>query len=74
MRELATLRFTANAGNAILLGPAGVGKTHLPIALGLAATAQGQHVHFPSAGELANLLPEQMPARLAARHHPGRPG
>jgi DNA replication protein DnaC len=44
--------------------PPGVGKTHLAIALGLAAIAQGQHVHFLSAGELTTLVPEQMPQRL----------
>jgi DNA replication protein DnaC len=66
LKELATLRFIANAENVVFLGPPGVGKTHLAIALGLAAISQGQHVHFLSAGELTNLLPEQMPARLAA--------
>lgn len=66
VRELATLRFIANAENVVFLGPPGVGKTHLSVALGLAAIAQGQHVHFLSAGELAGLLPEQMAARLAA--------
>ncbi len=44
----------------------GVGKTHLAIALGLAAIAQGQHVHFLSASELTTLSAEQMPARLVA--------
>jgi len=66
VRELATLRFIANAENVLFLGPPGVGKTHLAISLGLAAIAQGQHVYFLSAGELTHLLPEQMPARLAA--------
>jgi DNA replication protein DnaC len=64
VRDLATLRFLANAENVILLGPPGVGKTHLAIALGLAAIAQGQHVHFLSAAELPVLPPEQMPQRL----------
>jgi DNA replication protein DnaC len=44
----------------------GVGKTHLAVALGLAAIAQGQHVHFLSAAELTVLPPEQMPGRLVA--------
>jgi DNA replication protein DnaC len=66
VRELATLRFVAHAENVLFLGPPGVGKTHLAIALGVAAIAQGQHVHFLAAGELATLPPEQMPARLAA--------
>lgn len=64
VRELATLRFITNAENVVFLGPPGVGKTHLAIALGLAAIAQGQHVHFASAGELTNLSPE----------HAGPPG
>jgi DNA replication protein DnaC len=64
VRDLASLRFLANAENVLLLGPPGVGKTHLAIALGLAAIAQGQHVHFLSAGELTTLAPEQMPQRL----------
>jgi DNA replication protein DnaC len=66
VRELATLRFIANAENVLFLGPPGVGKTHLAISLGLAAIAQGQHVYFLAAGELTHLQPEQMPARLAA--------
>jgi DNA replication protein DnaC len=59
VRELATLRFIANAENVIFLSPPGVGKTHLAI-------AQGQHVHFLAAGEITSLLAEQVPARLAA--------
>lgn len=35
--ELATLRFLDNGENIIFLGPPGVGKTHLAIALGLKA-------------------------------------
>jgi len=66
VRELATLRFMANAENVVFLGPPGVGKTHLAVSLGLAAIAQGQHVHFLSAGELTSLSPEQIPSRLAA--------
>lgn len=64
VRELATLRFLAHAENVVFLGPPGVGKTHLAIALGLAAIAQGQHVHFLSAAELTTLAPEQMALRL----------
>ena len=35
--ELATMRFLENGENIVLLGPPGVGKTHLATALGLAA-------------------------------------
>ncbi len=66
LRDLASLRFVAGAENVVLLGPPGVGKTHLAVALGLTAIGQGQHVHFLSAAELTVLAPEQMPGRLAA--------
>lgn len=39
--ELSTLRFVEEKRNAILLGPPGVGKSHLAIALGVAATEAG---------------------------------
>lgn len=35
--ELATMRFVANAENVVLLGPPGVGKTHLAVGLGMIA-------------------------------------
>ncbi|MGH9894410.1 MAG: IS21-like element helper ATPase IstB [bacterium] len=41
VRELATGRFIANAENVLLLGPPGVGKTHLAVALGMKACAAG---------------------------------
>jgi DNA replication protein DnaC len=46
IRELATLSFIANGDNVLLLGPPGVGKTHLAIALGMAAIAQAVTVYF----------------------------
>ena len=70
IRELATLRFIAHAENVVFLGPPGVGKSHLAIALGVAAIAQGQLVHFVSAGELAALTPEQRPIKLVALTKP----
>lgn len=49
IRELATMAFVANATNVLFLGPPGVGKTHLAVALGLAAIAQGLAVSFVTA-------------------------
>ncbi len=49
IRELGTMRFVHNAENAILLGPTGVGKTHLAIALGIEAARAGISVTFVTA-------------------------
>jgi len=52
IQELATLRFLANAENVVLLGPPGVGKTHLAVALGMEAVAHGANVYFIGIPEL----------------------
>ena len=46
VRELAGLAFVERAHNVILLGPPGVGKTHLAIALGVKAVQAGYSVLF----------------------------
>jgi DNA replication protein DnaC len=65
IRELATGRCIANAENVLLLGPPGVGKTHLAVALGLKACAQGYRTVFTTAASLiASLLKAQTEGRL----------
>jgi DNA replication protein DnaC len=46
VRELAGLSFVERAHNVVLLGPPGVGKTHLAISLGVKAVESGYSVLF----------------------------
>jgi DNA replication protein DnaC len=56
IRDLATLRFVQQQENLILLGPPGVGKTHLSVALALEAIKQGLTVYFTTAHDLVQTL------------------
>ncbi len=56
--HLASMRFVELGHNVIFLGPPGTGKTHLSIALGLAACQAGYDVLFLSAVETVTQLVE----------------
>jgi DNA replication protein DnaC len=53
---LASLEWIAAKENACLLGPAGTGKSHVLVALGHAAVAEGRRVRYFSAAELVESL------------------
>lgn len=54
--ELSTLRFVEEKRNVLLLGPPGVGKSHLAIALGIHATEAGYRTYFTPAQDLVRNL------------------
>jgi DNA replication protein DnaC len=54
--ELATGRFVAEGRSLVLLGPPGVGKTHLAIALGVRTAELGHRVYFTTAIDVARKL------------------
>lgn len=60
--SLHTLGFVERKENVILLGPPGVGKTHLAISLAIAAAQNGRRVYY---GTLADLITSLEDAQLA---------
>lgn len=56
IRDLASLRFINHAKNVVFLGPLGVGKTHLALALGHEAVKQGFRVQYTNASSLIERL------------------
>ncbi|EFG7322218.1 TPA: ATP-binding protein [Escherichia coli] len=70
VRELAGLAFVERSENVILLGPPGVGKTHLAIALGVKAVDAGHRVLFMPLDRLMkqeNRLERQLQRKRLAR-------
>ncbi len=65
VRELAGLAFVERSENVILLGPPGVGKTHLAVALGVKAADAGHRVLFMPLDKLiATLMKAKQENRL----------
>ena len=65
VRELAVCRWVGNRDNVVLLGPPGVGKTHLSVALGVEAIRNGYRTLFVGAQALiAGLVKAHQEGRL----------
>jgi DNA replication protein DnaC len=64
LTELMALTFVERTQNVALLGPSGVGKTHLAVALGYKATQSGIKTRFVSAADLM--------LQLTTAHRQGR--
>jgi len=67
IEELATGRFLKEGRNVILLGPPGVGKTHLAIALGVRTAELDHRVYFTTALDLAHKLTRDVNANRLHR-------
>jgi DNA replication protein DnaC len=56
--DLATLRFITERGGALIIGPAGLGKSHICVSIGVRAVEAGSTVLYRSAFDLAEDLAE----------------
>ncbi|MEX2546156.1 MAG: IS21-like element helper ATPase IstB [Chloroflexota bacterium] len=67
IRELGTADFCRRAENVILLGDSGTGKTHLGIAIGIAACHASLRVRFTTTAGLVNELIEARDERVLSK-------
>ena len=75
IESLHQLNFLDRKENVVLLGPPGVGKTHLAISLAIAAAQRGRRVYYGTLIDLITSLEEaqaagQLTRRLAVLTHP----
>jgi hypothetical protein len=69
--ELARSEFLLRRENVLLLGNSGTGKTHIALALGLAACQHGHRVRFTTASALVNELIEARDEKKLLRFQRG---
>jgi DNA replication protein DnaC len=68
--ELARCEFLARRENVLLLGNSGTGKTHIALALGLAACQRGHRVRFTTTAALVSELIEARDEKKLLRFRP----
>lgn len=69
LRELLVGEYITRRENVLLAGASGTGKTHLAIALGMAACGQGRSVRFSSVTQLVTALLEKREGRSLEKFH-----
>lgn len=67
IKDLATLEFLTGAGNVALLGPPGVGKTHIAVGLAVTACQAGKSIYFTTLDDLVRKLKTADAARRLPR-------
>ncbi|WP_371656753.1 MULTISPECIES: IS21-like element helper ATPase IstB [unclassified Streptomyces] len=68
VKDLATLSFVEAKANAALLGPPGVGKTHIAVGLAVAACRAGYSIYFTSLDDMVrNLKAAEAVGRLTSK-------
>jgi len=65
--QLKSLEWIDQSYNLVLLGPSGVGKTHLVLGLGLKAIEEGYKVVFSTMGEIIRILKTQHISKKSAK-------
>jgi len=65
--ELSGLEFVRSKTNLVMIGPPGVGKTHLAISLALCACRNGCHARFFTAAEIVNTYREARDDRTVTK-------